>query len=65
MKFKIQKSTFAGLALILGTLAAVFTGFAGGEDAPAFYGTISQIAKYVLPMFGSALIAADGGKPSI
>ena len=62
---KIQKSTFAGIGLILGTLAVIATGFAGGENAPEWFGTIANIVKFVLPIFGGALVAGDAGKLTI
>jgi hypothetical protein len=62
---KLQKSTWAGIALILGTITVVATGFAGGENAPEWYGTIASIVKFVAPLFSGVLIAGDAGKPSI
>ncbi len=61
---KLQKTTWAGIALVLGTLAAVATGFAASAEAAPVFGTVATVLKYVLPTLGGFLVASDGGTPA-
>jgi len=62
---KLQKSTWAGIGLILAAIAAVATGLSGGVEASSIYGGIADVIGYIGGPLGLYLVAADGGKPAV
>ena len=62
---KLQKSTWAGIGIILASLAVLATSLAGGVEASSIYGGIADVIGYIGGPLGMYLVAADGGKPAV